>query len=341
MRIRRFEAENMQEAMKQVKAVLGPEALILSSRSIKNPNQPHQSIFEIVAAMDPDPTPAFPKPPPRAPSRNRPYSSEVRSGSPSPERIVEKLLACGLSPDWVSPLIRELKTLSGKEKGLAGEQFQDYLVRRLADGVEVAGPQQSAGRVYALIGPTGVGKTTTIAKLAAYFSLKMAQRVLLLTIDTYRIGAVEQLATYARILGLPLKVAASPKELKSCLEERGEQDLVLIDTAGRSPNNTGMLDELRDFLTVSPVIGSHLVVSATTKEGDLKKIISGFSGLPLEGYICTKLDETDHYLPLLNQLVPTRRPLAYFTHGQRVPEDLEQVTKSRIVRLLSNQIHWN
>jgi flagellar biosynthesis protein FlhF len=211
----------------------------------------------------------------------------------------------------------------------------------LADGVEVAGPQRTEGRVYALVGPTGVGKTTTIAKLAAYFSLKRSQKVLLLTSDTYRIGAVEQLATYARILGLPLKVAASPKELKSCLEERGAQDLVLIDTTGRSPNNTGMLDELRDFLTVSPVIGSHLVVSATTKEGDLERIISGFGRLPLEGYICTKLDETDHYLPLFNQLVPTRRPLAYFTHGQRVPEDLELVTKSRIVRLLSNQIHWN
>jgi flagellar biosynthesis protein FlhF len=207
--------------------------------------------------------------------------------------------------------------------------------------VEVAGPQRTEGRVYALVGPTGVGKTTTIAKLAAYFSLKLAQKVLLLTIDTYRIGAVDQLATYARILGLPLKVAASPKELKSCLEERDEKDLVLIDTAGRSPNNTGMLEELREFLTVSPVIGSQLVVSATTKEGDLKKIISGFGGLPLEGYICTKLDETDEYLPLFNQLVPTRRPLSYFTHGQRVPEDLEQVTKSRIIRLLSNQIQWN
>lgn len=341
MQIRRFEAENMQEALKQVKAVLGPEALILSSRSIRNPNQPQQSIFEIVAATDPDPAPDFPKQPPRTPSRNRAYSPEVPLGSPPTDRIVERLLACGLSPDWVSPLIRELKTLSGKEKYPEGEHIQDYLVRRLADRVEIAGPQPTEGRVYALVGPTGVGKTTTIAKLAAYFSLKLAQKVLLLTIDTYRIGAVEQLATYARILGLPLKVAASPKELKSCLEERSEQDLVLIDTAGRSPNNRGMLDELRDFLTVSPVIGSHLVVSATTKEGDLKKIISGFGGIPLEGYICTKLDETDQYLPLFNQLVPTRRPLAYFTHGQRVPEDLEQVTKSRIVRLLSNQIHWN
>jgi flagellar biosynthesis protein FlhF len=340
MKIRRFEAENRQEAMKQVKAVLGPEALILSSRSIRNPSQPQQSIFEIVAAMDSDPAPEFPKAKPRAPFRNQRTYPEERT-APPPNRILEKLLACGLSPDWVNPLIREIHTLSEKENRPGGEKIQDYLIRRLAEGVEVAEPNRTGGRVWALVGPTGVGKTTTIAKLAAYFSLKRAQKVLLLTIDTYRIGAVEQLATYARILGLPLKVAASPKELKSFLEERGEQDLVLIDTAGRSPNNTGMLAELRDFLTVSPVIGSHLVVSATTKEGDLKKILSGFGCLPLEGYICTKLDETDQYLPLFNQLVPTRRPLAYFTHGQRVPEDLEQVTKSRIVRLLSNQIHWN
>jgi flagellar biosynthesis protein FlhF len=341
MKIRRFEAENRQEAMKQVKAVLGPEALILSSRSIRNPSQPQQSIFEIVAATDSEPTPEFPKPTPRAPFPNqRGYAAERTAATP-PNRIVEKLLACGLSPDWVSPLIREFSTFSEKENRPEGEKIQDYLVRRLAEGVAVADAQWTGGRVWALVGPTGVGKTTTIAKLAAYFSLKLARKVLLVTIDTYRIGAVEQLATYARILGLPLKVAASPRELKSCLEEREEQDLVLIDTAGRSPKNTGLLDELQDFLTISPIIGSHLVVSATTKEGDLKRVITGFGRLPLEGYICTKLDETDEYLPLFNQLVPTRRPLSYFTHGQRVPEDLEQVTKARIARLLSNQIHWN
>ena len=142
MKIRRFEAENRQEAMKQVKAVLGPEALILSSRSIRNPSQPQQSIFEIVAAMDSDPAPDFPKRPPRAPSRMRGYSQEERLKSPSPNRILEKLLACGLSPDWVNPLIRELKTLFRKGKTVpTGEKIQDYLVRRLADGVEVADPQ--------------------------------------------------------------------------------------------------------------------------------------------------------------------------------------------------------
>ena len=112
MQIRRFEAENMPEALKQVRTVLGPEALILSSRSIRNPKQPQQSIFEIVAATDPDPVADFPKQPSRAPSRNRTYPPEARLGSPSPDRIVEKLLACGLSPDWVSPLIRELKAFS-------------------------------------------------------------------------------------------------------------------------------------------------------------------------------------------------------------------------------------
>ncbi len=181
--------------------------------------------------------------------------------------------------------------------------------------------------LWAFVGPTGVGKTTTLAKLAAHFSLKEAKKVSLVTVDTYRIGAVDQLKTYGRLLGLPVRVVGHPEELKPLVEGLEEDELALIDTAGSSPQNREMLQELKDFLTVSPVIGSHLVVSATTKERDLGRIIDRFGCLPLESYVCTKLDETEVLMPLFNQLVPQRRPLSYLTCGQRVPEDLEPATK--------------
>lgn len=341
MQIRRFEAANMQEALKQVKAALGPEALILSTRSIRDPRQPRRSLLEIVAAVDHEPLP-----------ENRPPAGSGGRGPRSPGpflpgpvwdngRIQETLLASGLAPGWIAPLLRELQEKEALAPGGPANRVQDHLFQRFSERVAVTQPGARGKRAFALVGPTGVGKTTTIAKLAAHFSLKEAKKVSLVTMDTYRIGAVDQLKTYGRLLGLPVRVVGHPEELKPLVEGLEEDELALIDTAGSSPQNGEMLQELKDFLTVSPVIGSHLVVSATTKERDLGRIIDRFGCLPLESYVCTKLDETEVLMPLFNQLVPQRRPLSYLTCGQRVPEDLEPATKARIAQLIIDQIHWN
>jgi flagellar biosynthesis protein FlhF len=178
-------------------------------------------------------------------------------------------------------------------------------------------------------------------KLAALFSAKMSKKVTLITIDTYRIGAVEQLKTYAQILRVPFEIALHREELKQIIGKNIHQDLLLIDTAGRSPNSVSQLEELKDFLTVDPQIENHLLLSATTKDKDLDLIVQRFRLLPIKSYIFTKIDETEEYAPILNQLVRFRRPLSYLTSGQRVPEDIELATKGRVANLVLNQIQWN
>ena len=178
--------------------------------------------------------------------------------------------------------------------------------------------------------------------LAAHFGGKVPSKITRITIDTYRIGAVEQLRTYAQILRMPLEIALHREDLKQIIERNRHQDLLLIDTAGRSPNHPNSLEELRDFLTVHPRIENHLLLSATTKDSDLERTARLFSSLlPIKSYIFTKIDETDAYASLFNELHRSKRPLSYLTTGQRVPEDIELATKVRMANLVLSQIQWN
>jgi flagellar biosynthesis protein FlhF len=207
--------------------------------------------------------------------------------------------------------------------------------------VEVTGPALEGTKIWAFIGPTGVGKTTTLVKLAAHFSLRVTKKITLITIDTYRIGGIEQLKTYAEILRLPFEVAHDREELRKIIEKNIGQDFLFIDTVGRNPNHVNQIEELKDFLTVHPRIENHLLLSSTTKEKDLRQIIQSFSLLPIRSYIFTKIDETEEYGPLLNQLFLFKQPLSYLTNGQRVPEDIELATKVKVANLVMNQIQWN
>ncbi len=195
----------------------------------------------------------------------------------------------------------------------------------------VAGLVQTSGRLWqqgqpqkrvALLGATGVGKTTTIAKLAAEAITESGARVALVTIDTYRIAAVEQLKIYGEIMGVPVDVVLSPEQLQEAFRRHADKDLILIDTAGRSPQDSLRIDELNQFLGVDAGVENCLVLPATTEERLLQKTYEAFRKLPLSRLIFTKLDETDRCGALIN--IPTRNnlPLAYLTNGQKVPEDL-------------------
>jgi flagellar biosynthesis protein FlhF len=345
MQIKRFEAKDIPEALRQVKEALGEDAIILSTRKIKNPslrpNQPVGSKVEVVAASDlgAESLPFYPiqfKGPERAKEPPRPAASLEE------DSFLKGMLARGMVPEFVDGLGKEIQALRQKPGWVRPPNFfQEFLRSRVMEMVDVFNPLITGAKIWAFIGPTGVGKTTTLAKLAAHFSLRMGKKITLVTIDTYRIGAVEQLRTYSRILGLPLEVPLSPQELKGLIEKSTGQDLLLIDTAGRNPNDTAMLQELRDFLTVHPHIENHLLLSATTKDRDLAQMVQRFRVLPIESYIITKIDETDEYVPILNQLLRFKRPLSYLTNGQRVPEDIELATKGRVANLILNQIQWN
>ena len=189
-------------------------------------------------------------------------------------------------------------------------------------------------RVVALVGPTGVGKTTTVAKLAANFKLAQGLKAGLVTVDTYRIAAVEQLRTYAEIIDLPLAVANSPGEMARAMDQLGDVDLVLIDTAGRSPRDEVKIRELSDFLHAAQPDEVHLVLSAVAGERSLRAAVDRFAIARADRLILTKLDEADGLGGVLGVLGQANRPVSYLTTGQAVPDDIEPADRVRLARLI-------
>lgn len=194
--------------------------------------------------------------------------------------------------------------------------------------------KSDSSKVVFFVGPTGVGKTTTIAKLAANYSLNEGKRVGLISADTYRIAAVEQLRTYCDILGLPIEVIYEAKEITSAIERLKGKDLILVDTAGRSHRNDSQIKELQELLNEVEDKEIYLVVSCTSKNSDLKDIVKTYEFLNDYRIILTKLDEATTYGTILNTVVHTKRPLSYVTTGQSVPDDIEFISADKIVSLL-------
>jgi flagellar biosynthesis protein FlhF len=188
------------------------------------------------------------------------------------------------------------------------------------------------------VGPTGVGKTTTLAKIAAYYSLNMKKSVGLITADTYRIAAVEQLRTYADILGMPVNVIYSPGEIKEAIELYSDKDVVLIDTAGRSHRNQFQFEELKSLIVASEADEIYLVLSTTTSVRNCKEILASYSFLKDYKLIFTKVDETPINGIILNAKYQTNKKLSYFTTGQCVPDDIEVVDTDRITKNLLGSI---
>lgn len=191
---------------------------------------------------------------------------------------------------------------------------------KFSEGIKL---NRLGSRIVALLGTTGVGKTTTLAKIAAKFVLEQGIGAALITADTYRISAVDQLKTYSDILGLPLEIVYTPEELNAAIEKHKSKELILIDTAGRSQHNNYQMRELADFLNVNSRIEKHLVISATTKFTDAKEIIKKFNTANPERVIITKVDETGSLGMVINLLRNEKLALSYITTGQSVPDDIE------------------
>ncbi len=190
-------------------------------------------------------------------------------------------------------------------------------------------------KVLALVGPTGVGKTTTIAKLAADLSLIAKKKVVLFSIDTFRIGAQEQIKTYSEILEIPLEIIKSVEDLNAGLEKHQDKDLILIDTIGRGGYDFKNIDQMKKLLDESIFpIETHLVLSAVTKASDLNEILKNFDKFDIQRLLFTKLDETKKFGTLLNVAVRTQIPVSYVTNGQNVPEDIDTMTSDMMTSLL-------
>ncbi|MFG6382633.1 MAG: DEAD/DEAH box helicase family protein, partial [Lachnospiraceae bacterium] len=192
-------------------------------------------------------------------------------------------------------------------------------------------------KVVFFIGPTGVGKTTTIAKIASRFKVEKGKKVALFTADTYRIAAAEQLRTYANILDTPLNIIYSPQELKEELKKLEDYDLVLVDTSGFSHKNEEQRDETKELINKVPKEYEkevYLVLSATTKYRDLIEIANMYKEHFQFRMIFTKLDETSCLGNILNMKLYTGADLSYLTSGQNVPDDIELFNTQKIVKLL-------
>ncbi|NOU77912.1 flagellar biosynthesis protein FlhF [Paenibacillus sp. LMG 31459] len=248
-------------------------------------------------------------------------------------RLIDQETDAVLVDEWIGNVLERYR---GEGSGWSSDRFGEALEEQIGEflaGRIGKGIAPDTKIVY-IAGPTGVGKTTTIAKLAAEQLFKQGRKVGLITSDTYRISAVEQLRTYASILNMPLEVVQSPGDLQRAMFRLEGCDLVLMDTAGRNYRNEMLVAELQSLLAKELKSETFLVLSLTSKSRDMKKIAEHFGRYPLDKVIFTKLDETGSYGPLFNVLNDFPLKLSYITNGQNVPDDLLMATREQITGML-------
>ena len=386
MKIKKFTAETVQQALNQVKEVLGPDAVILHIEEREAGRKKPRAV-EVTAAVDeefrrlPDvPLPGFGGPR-RGPGESRgkvdflldekavprrsvpPFSEgtgtsappgpklEVsltaelkrlqsqmtaltlllsRSGHPElPPELMDvyaRLIESGVSRQLAAEIMRQIEhNLSGRRG--ASRRFILREVRRVIETILRRSQMNTLqnrpeAKVKVFVGPTGVGKTTSIAKLAAADKIFRRLRVGLVSLDTYRIAAIEQLRTYARISKIPLEIVYTPGEMSSALKSLSGCDVIYVDTPGRSQKNGEGLREIRRFIEEIPNPEVHLVLSLTNKMEDLQEVWERFSFFPVRRLLFTKLDETNSTGTLLNLVYQANRPVSYIANGQNVPDDI-------------------
>lgn len=250
-------------------------------------------------------------------------------------RYYDRLVESGLAAKTAQELLNDVQAQVSASASAGG--LQDVLLRTIAERVKTSGPvftKEERKKTVILVGPTGVGKTTTIAKLAAHYRRHERRSVALITLDTYRIAAVDQLRMYADLIGVTMDVALTRGDAVRCMAKRHDADLILVDTAGRSPHDRAGMTEVRDLLKLNHPVEVHLVLSATTRERDLMQHTSHYRGIPFTRLLFTKVDETTGVGGLFDLMKNTGVPLSYFSVGQRVPEDLELAQPERLADLL-------
>jgi flagellar biosynthesis protein FlhF len=352
MHIKRFTAPTLKAAMNAVKAEFGTDALILNTKRLTT--EPGRN-FEVVAAVDFDIEKLQAQASPAVETARAERPADLISGAELTRLISRefgelKELCMTMVASSDTPVSRVIRTLEGEMLGngidprlvkkilakvCAGpkgepDSMKSRLKGFLAGEINVSDPLEG-NRLAAFIGPPGVGKTTTIAKLAAIHTLKKKRRAALLTMDNFRIAASEQLKVYARIIGIPVGVANTPAELGGLIRLHSDKDLILIDTAGRGSNDSGHFKQLSELADIEPGIKFNLVLNSQVRDDSLAVSLRAYNGIPVDSLTFTKLDEGSVYGQILNTMMSVGKPVAYITAGQRVPEDIEVATKERLL----------
>lgn len=353
MKLKRFVAADTRSAMQQIKATFGPDAVILSSHNIKDG-------VEIVAAIDFDETVistqaavAVAEPP----SRTEKYSvqtllddmrqeiltlrgmleAQLRGNvgirEPLHTVMLQKLLYLGVSPDTATIWARSVKP------DLNQQRAWQFILSQVTEQLPIRDSNRiEEGGVYAFVGPTGVGKTTTLAKIAARFALRFgADKLGLVTMDTYRIAAQEQLVLYGKILGVKVCIAQDEVSLARVLRQLNDKKLILIDTAGMNPADERVTKQMTVLSNYLQSIEKVLVLPATSHYQVLIDAIKRYQANHVDQCIITKLDESLAIGGAISAVIESNLALGYFTDGQRVPEDIKIATRHQLVELFAQQ----
>jgi flagellar biosynthesis protein FlhF len=365
MHIRTFRAASLQDALEDIRRQMGPDASVLHTRQVRDGwmGWLGRTYVEVTAGLR-DVTDQPPIVPYNAGGRSSreidsrmasqvgsssyPYSTVEAAGldrvphgrlnlvadssTPLPaalESYRDSLLLAGVSPAITTRWLEATTSFAASLGESLGEGWLEHLKRSITRELSIGGAirtQPGDRHVVALVGPTGVGKTTTIAKLAAGFRIEARRRVGMVTIDTFRIAAVQQLKAYAEIMDLPMEVVERPDQMSEALDRLGDVDLVLIDTAGRSPHSDARIDQLVELLRTAQPDETHLVLSATSSPATVQSVITGFAPIRPTAAILTKLDEAPYTAGIISAIVTSDSfpgiPLSYLTNGQQVPDDI-------------------
>ena len=343
MIIKKYIVNDMKEALVRAKYELGGNAIIISQREIRtgkwyNPFKKKE--LEVTVALEEDEIDHRHNNPTKQSNKavNNDYmASTANVVSKTIEKLnkpVEDRTSFIQNFDINETIKEQLASyckLHGKdETSLTLEDKKDFFSIIFKDSFEDKNVELS--RINVLIGPTGVGKTTTIAKIAAKEYLVNKNKVGLITIDTYRIGAVEQLRTYANILGIPFEVVNKPEEMVVKINKLHECDIILIDTLGTSPKDLGKIEEIKALIqTIEEKINTYLVFSISTDKDTIVSILERYLELKYNALIITKLDEVSNISNLLYILKNNPAPIHYFCHGQNVPDDIKDAPLDNII----------
>jgi flagellar biosynthesis protein FlhF len=375
MEIRTYRASSMQEALRLVRSDLGPGAAVLHTREAPLSRLlrwlPGVRRIEVTASNDvvvPHRYPVFDGAGAEAGASLHQVEQTPPSGNDLAHKINElqamvedlcrrsrgtsapdlpeslfglyaELIDCEMPEDLARGLMERVRSEAPPYELNDPDALRSRVVQIVEREVAVQPPISLATgrcRVIALVGPTGVGKTTTIAKLAANFRLREKWNVGLITVDTYRIAAVEQLRTYADIIDLPMQVVGTPREMREAVDRMAHLDLVLLDTAGRSPRDEVKIRELRALLSEARADEVHLVLSSAASSASLVNTAERFAAAGTTAMILTKLDEASGLGHLLPALRSARLPLSYLTNGQNVPDDIETAQARRVAQVVLN-----
>jgi len=343
MRMKNFSGPSVKEALKLVKAEFGEQALIMSNRKLPTGE------YEVVAAIDyavASVERAARKPAPSSTEaelkkelrelrelKDLCFSFVARSGTPAADvftRLEENLVKGGVDRRLARKIL--MNTLSGVTRDKAADiiYLKSRMRKKVYEKIGVKDPLATGGALV-FVGPSGAGKTTTIAKLAALHAVKNKKRVALVTMDTTRIGAADQMKAYGSLMGVPVEVAADARELKSKMSGHRDKELILVDTPGVSHRDAESMRSLTTLADSCPEMRFNLVLNTQTRDEAMFDSVRSFTNLPIDSLSFTRLDEGRGHGAILNAMVLANRPAAYLSTGVRVPQDLEVASRERLL----------